>query len=199
MKTIETFFGGKPHTQQNQGPQGLQVIENFISPEEEKQLTQDILQSPWNDALKRRTQHYGYKYSYRNRSISKDDYLGPLPDWSDFVEQRMQDKKLIAKKPNQLIVNEYLPGQGIAAHTDAKVFGDPVISLSLGSSCAFVFSRGSKQHVLQLNPRTLVIMSGESRNDWKHQIPARKADRYEGVMGEIKRTTRWSMTYRFVE
>ena len=41
----------------------------------------------------------------------------------------------------QLIVNEYTPGQGISAHTDAKIFGDNIITLSLGSHCGFVFTK----------------------------------------------------------
>jgi len=41
---------------------------------------------------------------------------------------------------NQIIVNKYLPGQGIGPHTDhVKFFGDIIISLSLESGCEMIF------------------------------------------------------------
>ena len=41
-------------------------------------------------------------------------------------------------EPDQVTVNEYLPGQGIAPHVDThSAFEDGIASLSLGSSCVF--------------------------------------------------------------
>jgi hypothetical protein len=36
----------------------------FISKEQEKELMAEINERKWNTSLKRRTQHYGYQYSY---------------------------------------------------------------------------------------------------------------------------------------
>ena len=44
---------------------------------------------------------------------------------------------------DQLIVNDYAPGQGIPAHVDAPLFTDTIISISLGSSCVMEFSNES--------------------------------------------------------
>lgn len=39
-------------------------------------------------------------------------------------------------KFNQLIINEYNPGQGINPHIDNPIlFSSPIVSLSLGSDC----------------------------------------------------------------
>ncbi|CAG8516370.1 4999_t:CDS:2 [Acaulospora colombiana] len=66
-----------------------------------------------NPEMKRRTQHYGYEFSYRYRKVMKD--LGPLPDFLSFIIQRFGDQEIIqdAKDmPNMCIVNEYDAGQG---------------------------------------------------------------------------------------
>lgn len=177
---------------------GLVIIENFITHAEELKLLEKVNAAPWNGNLKRRTQHYGFKYNYTDRNLDKDNYLGPLPEFSEFVLQRMLDNQLISERPVQLIVNEYTPGQGIAAHTDAKVFGDPVISLSLGSHCMFVFTQGTKKIELYLKPRTLIIMRGESRWNWQHAIPLKKSD-VNPVTGKTEqRGIRISLTFRTV-
>jgi alkylated DNA repair dioxygenase AlkB len=47
----------------------------------------------------------------------------------------MSDEGLADEVTNQTIVNEYRPGQGIAAHVDCvPCFGATILSLSLGSS-----------------------------------------------------------------
>lgn len=177
---------------------GLVIIENFITHAEELKLLEKVNAAPWNGNLKRRTQHYGFKYNYTDRNLDKNNYLGPLPEFSEFVLQRMLDNQLISERPVQLIVNEYTPGQGIAAHTDAKVFGDPVISLSLGSHCMFVFTQGTKKIELYLKPRTLIIMRGESRWTWQHAIPLKKSD-VNPVTGKTEqRGIRISLTFRTV-
>lgn len=43
---------------------------------------------------------------------------------------------------DQLIINEYQPGQGINPHIDnVKLFAEPIVSLSLGSECIMEFDR----------------------------------------------------------
>jgi hypothetical protein len=41
-------------------PKGLELKENYISPEKEKELIEIIDSLPWLVTLKRRVQHYGY-------------------------------------------------------------------------------------------------------------------------------------------
>lgn len=177
---------------------GLRIIENFITREEERHLLEQINSNEWDDTLKRRTQHYGFSYNYTQKTISRDNYLGPLPDYTTFIIDRMINQKLITQRPVQLINNEYLPGQGIAAHTDARVFGDTVTSLSLGSHCGFTFTRELSQVEIFLKPRTLIIMSGDSRYKWNHSIPGRKSDINPTTKVNEKRGTRVSMTFRTV-
>ena len=95
--------------------------------------------------------------------------------------------------PEQVIVNEYLPGQGIAPHVDSKdCFAETILSLSLGSQTTMIFenlqSKVKKSFILQ--PRSLLIMEDEAREFWAHSIPATVFD------GKIKRTRRVSLTFR---
>jgi alkylated DNA repair dioxygenase AlkB len=49
---------------------------------------------------------------------------------------------------------------------------------------------------LFLARRSLVVLSGEARYDWRHAIPGRKSDTQEGRM--VPRGRRLSLTFRNV-
>ena len=51
-----------------------------------------------------------------------------------------------------------------------------------------------------LEPRSLVVMRGEARNDWKHGIPARKSDAFAGQTWRCPEGAhrRVSLTFRTV-
>ena len=120
--------------------QGLTYVSNFIDKLEVKSFIDAINSEPWLSDIKRRVQHYGYKYDYKARSIDYSMFIGQLPSWAKSMAQRLFDEKHISELPDQLIINEYEPGQGIANHVDCEpCFGDTVISISLGSSCVMDF------------------------------------------------------------
>lgn len=101
----------------------------------------------WLSALKRRVQHYGYQYDYKARTISSDSYLGALPHWLGDLQERLFAEKLFKQKPDQAIINEYLPGQGISAHIDCvPCFDDVIASLSLGSDVMMQLSSDKEKH-----------------------------------------------------
>jgi len=174
---------------------GLQLIQDAITQEQHDHLIAIIDQQPWLTDLRRRVQHYGYRYDYKSRSVDASQFLGPLPDWSmPFLEQ-LQHAGLIEQIPDQLIINEYEPGQGISPHIDCRpCFGDVIFSLTLGSTCIMEFTHAEEKTRVFLEPRSLVIMRGEARQIWKHSIPARKTDSYAGKSFERKR--RISLTFR---
>ena len=181
---------------------GLYLKFNFISKEEEKYLIDSIDKNNWLKDLKRRVQHYGYKYDYKLRKIDTSFYIGEIPKWLDFLITRLLEEGIINFKPDQAIVNEYEINQGIAAHIDCEpCFGETVISISLGSACVFNFQKeansSEKDKIpLLLIPRTLVVMKNESRYSWYHGISNRKADKFNGKLFNRKR--RISITFRKV-
>jgi alkylated DNA repair dioxygenase AlkB len=179
---------------------GLRIYYDFISEEEQKRLVNQIDSHAWLADLKRRVQHYGFKYDYKSRKLDKSFYIGPIPDWMLFLTTRLNERGIIDFHPDQAIVNEYVNDQGIAPHIDCEpCFGDTIVSISLGGTCVFNFERtpnGKDKTPVFLEPKTLVIMKGESRFDWHHGIPNRKSDNFNGM--NYKRGRRLSVTFRKV-
>ncbi|OKH53442.1 alpha-ketoglutarate-dependent dioxygenase AlkB [Calothrix sp. HK-06] len=176
---------------------GLTYVRNFISQDEHDILLEKIDSQPWLGDLQRRVQHYGYKYDYVQHKINRDMYIAPLPDWALNIATKLHEH-YSETLPDQVIVNEYEPGQGIANHTDCKTcFRDTIISLSLGSECIMDFTHPSlNQTSILLEPRSLIIMQGEARYNWRHGIAKRKSDKFQGQV--IKRARRVSLTFRTV-
>ena len=108
-------FAQPPDTKPSDVP-GLSLLPDFITEDEERELLSVIDQQPWLADLQRRVQHYGYRYDYTARQVTADLYLGVLPDWLQPLATRLHCEGLFATQPDQVIVNEYQLGQGIALH-----------------------------------------------------------------------------------
>ncbi|MFN8375864.1 MAG: alpha-ketoglutarate-dependent dioxygenase AlkB [Anaerolineae bacterium] len=183
----------------NSGIPGLRYQANYLSEHEQAELLRQIDAQTWLTELKRRVQHYGYKYDYRNRRIDRTMALGALPDWLARLADRIRRDGYLPTLAEQVIVNEYLPGQGIGAHVDCEpCFGDTIISLSLGSGCVMdLRNLSDKRHVpLVLEPGSLLLLAGDARYRWTHGIVGRYVDSYDGQV--LKRGRRVSVTLRTV-
>jgi alkylated DNA repair dioxygenase AlkB len=178
---------------------GLRYIAGYLTPDEQSRLAAIVDQQLWLTDLKRRVQHYGYRYDYVQRKVDPSMFLGPLPEWAVSLAKRLQRDGYVVETPDQLIVNEYRPGQGISSHIDCEpCFGDTIISISLGSPCVMVFthSRSRVQIPVLLEPGSLAVMQGDARHLWLHGIPPRKTDVVDGR--KIERSRRLSLTFRNV-
>lgn len=178
---------------------GLTYIPDYINIEHQNQLLNAIDQQDWSILLKRRVQHHGYKYDYNKGLLASSNYIGPLPAWADSLAKRLVCDGLTANVPDQVIVNEYEPGQGITSHVDCiPCFGNTIITLSLGSLCMmdFTHSETKEKASILLSPGSVLVMHKAARYLWEHGIAARKKDKYKG--NEIIRTRRVSVTFREV-
>jgi alkylated DNA repair dioxygenase AlkB len=177
---------------------GLQLIADFVTPAQEHELLATIDSSPWRDDLERRVQHYGWVYDYKRRAIDDSMFLGPLPSWALALATRLRVEGYMPALADQLIVNEYVPGQGISKHVDCKpCFGPVVASLSLGSATTMVLQRGREQKLeLRLPVRSLLVLAEDARYVWSHMIPGRASDMVDGV--RRARARRVSLTFRTV-
>ena len=170
----------KEHSNSTEVP-GLFLVENFITNDEEKNIVKEI-DSNWsneNYGLKRRVQHYGWKYDYRSRRVNSDMRIGGLPPWAKTIANRLVEQELVEQNPDQLIVNEYKKNQGIGPHIDSKVFADGIAMVSLLESWEMRFrKKGSKEKPtnIMLRRRSVAVMTGEARYDWTHAIPMRKKE-----------------------
>lgn len=173
----------------------MRLVRDFVTAAEEEMLAKAVDERPWLDDLKRRVQHYGWRYAYKGRTVSPDDDLGPLPEFLEPYAARVADATG-ATRPDQIIVNEYLPGQGIAPHVDAPAFGPTIASLSLLSTTFMDLTNGDRRVELRLPERSLLILQGQARTGWRHSIRARKSDVFEGT--RVPRARRLSLTFRSV-
>lgn len=175
--------------------EGLFYERDFLSEAEAQAIVNDIDQATWDTTLQRRVQHYGYRYDYKNRSVSGVSEAAAFPEWMLQLRGKVQRHVGADYVFDQVIVNEYLPGQGIAGHVDCiPCFDDKIVSISLISQCVMQFSAPGEQHSLLLEPRSLLMLSGESRYGWKHGIKAVKNDRWMDQV--LPRGRRVSVTFR---
>ena len=177
---------------------GADYQPGFISAGEEETLIGAIDRQFWNQDLRRRVQHYGYRYDYKERKATGSGRVGDLPDWVSFLCDRLVERKIFETRPQQLIVNEYEPGQGIAPHSDRDCFGPVVASVSLGSDCMMDIYRTPKAKEdafkILLERCSLLVLRGMARERWLHGIRPNKADYQDGR--KIPRGRRLSLTFR---
>ncbi len=174
---------------------GLIYVPDFLTSAEQTRVLEEVDSRPWRTDLKRRVQHYGYRYDYKARRVDVSMYLGSLPGFALEIGTRLVDARLFDKAPDQLIVNEYMPGQGITAHVDCEpCFGDKIAMVSLGwpYEMDFIERTTHETRSILLATGSVAAISGDARYKWQHRIIGRKHDR------GVPRKRRVSLTYRTV-
>ena len=183
------------------GIYGLYYSRDFLDDDEQCEAVKHIDTEHWSEDLKRRVQHYGWRYDYQTRTITSDMYLGPLPDWITKLAERLYaETGLFDRIPEQVIVNEYKPGQGIALHADKDCFGPTVATISLGDDWEMKFRpvKGSSDEdtSIMLQRGSALILTDDARFQWMHGIDKRKIERDKS--SQRKRRRRVSLTFRTV-
>ena len=179
---------------------GFGYIEDYIDENQHDWLLNQIDKNQWLEDLKRRVQHYGFKYDYKARKVNRDMRIGQLPEWLQTLGQKLYEDGHMPAEPDQVIVNEYESGQGISSHVDCEpCFANMIVSLSLGSGCIMDFTnkRDKTEKIpVWLAPRSIIVLRDEARYKWLHGIAPRKSDTWASQTYERKR--RVSLTFRKV-
>ena len=182
-------------------PAGLTVQPEYLSAAQQKALLTKIDESEWSGlgVGGRRVQQYGPVFDHKTRSLVIEG-VAEIPEWLDLLASQLVENGIFDKKPDQVIINEYLPGQGIRPHVDRpEFFGNTVVSISLGSAVPIIFSSLEEQDKsieIYAQPGDLVEFSDEARYRWRHEIPARDSD-LVGLQ-DVPRARRVSITFRNV-
>jgi alkylated DNA repair dioxygenase AlkB len=166
-------------------PEGFQYQSDLVPPEEEQRLVERIRELPLKEfefqgyVGKRRVMSYGWQYDFNERMLRRTD---DMPSW--LLPLRELAAEFAGMQPNDLqqaLVTEYDVGAAIGWHRDKAMFGQ-VIGISLLSSCRFRLRRKVggewERAALIAEPRSAYLLSGASRTDWEHSIPAVDALRY---------------------
>jgi len=172
---------------------GLRYYPQYIDRQQELDLVTAIDAERWDTTWKRRRQSYGASYGKQKESRRE------IPGWANFLVDRIYAEGISERPFDQMLVNEYFPGQGIALHKDYEPFNRTVVSLSLLSACVMDFRHATdgRRESMLLEPRSLLVLSDAARYDWQHGIAARKNDRRQGT--QIQRTRRLSVTFRLLK
>ena len=176
---------------------GAALVPDIVTEAEEQRILLRISQAPWMTDLSRRVQHYGYRYEYRAPGAGRHDPAPAFPRWACVIGDRLAPY-FDGQRPEQCIVNEYRPGQGIGMHADHASFGNIVVSLSLGDAWTMNFRpRSARPYVREglasdevalLPRRSALVLRGPASSAFMHGIdPAANASRSE---------TRVSATFR---
>lgn len=180
---------------------GLIVLPEFITAQEEEDVLAMFERDGgvhWKNTVKaRQVQHFGYEFSYETRRCDATQPLESMPPAMEKLTKQIPVS--IMDTPDQITVNEYKPGQGIAAHIDThSAFTNAIASLSLANEIVMEFRHpdGRMESVL-LQPRSLLVMTGASRYEWTHAIPPRLFDVIDGE--KVARKRRVSITFRKIQ
>ncbi|XP_068627775.1 alkylated DNA repair protein alkB homolog 8 [Battus philenor] len=164
----------------HKNPEGLQIIEDFISVDEEKDLIELFDWEEIDASLKnRQVRHFGYEFRYGSNDVDLSSPLPQkIPQECDILWTRLKKYGFAIDPPDQLTINKYAPGHGIPSHVDRhSPFGPMILSLSLGSSVVMDWRRHSGMNVPIVVPaRSLLVMEGAARYDWQHGIQPRTWD-----------------------
>jgi alkylated DNA repair dioxygenase AlkB len=165
-------------------PEGLGYAAEFISSAFERELIAGVQSVPLQPFQfgqyegKRRVASFGWRYDYSLRRLLPAE---PIPAWLAPLIDPVERFGGPGTRISQVLCTEYESGVGIGWHRDKPHF-DQIFGLSLGSDCKFRFrkSSGEKWDRFRLDAerRSLYMMSGASRNQWEHSIPAVERPRY---------------------
>ena len=136
-------------------------------------------------------------------------------------EEAIEDKINKPKLANHVLLNEYLPGQGIMAHLDGAMFHPTISTISLGSHTVLNFYReldtdmtgpgGLEDRLVTsvlVRPRSLLVLRDDMYTKYLHGIEETHEDVIsdkicnlndcDSVGKTLPRTTRISLTIRHV-
>ncbi|UPR03948.1 putative alpha-ketoglutarate-dependent dioxygenase [Chloropicon primus] len=181
------------------GIDGLYLLKDFVSEEEERGLLSGLDESgEWKCLARRRVKHFGFEFDYSIRGVHPNKEIVAFPPCIEPITDRIAGvKEITNERFDQLTVNEYPMGVGLSPHVDThSAFAGDILSLSLGSSAVMEFRKGEDHRRLFVPRRSLLAMTGESRLAWQHYIPHRKTDKVGAKV--VKRTMRTSITFRTV-
>jgi len=180
-------------------PEGFFYKRNFVSATEEQELIKQIQKLSlvsfkyYQFTGKRRTASFGWQYEFGRDEITR------ASDMPEFLMQlRERAGKLFEIDADSLVqasIVEYPVGAPIGWHRDIPQFGI-IIGVSLGAACRMRLReyrrRGPKAPrradgvSIELQPRSIYLMSGPFRQLWQHSIPPVKELRYSIVMRTLR-------------
>jgi alkylated DNA repair dioxygenase AlkB len=176
-------------------PAGFRYAPDVIDVAEEARLVAAFADLPFKEFEfhgflgKRRVVSFGHRYDF-NSGVLKS--VEPMPEF--LLPLRERAAAFAGLAPDRLahaLVTEYQAGVSIGWHRDRPNYDD-VIGVSLLSPCTFRMRKkrgaGWERAVIRLDPRSIYLLRGPSRDEWQHSIPAVEALRYSVTFRSLRAT-----------
>jgi alkylated DNA repair protein (DNA oxidative demethylase) len=172
-------------------PVGFLYNPDFLSLNEQVALLHELQSLTYThdvfrgQKLKRRYAQFGYSYVSTGRKLK---VALPIPTFLQTLIKKASPYYPNSIEFTQCIVTHYPPGAGIGWHTDAPLFGEYILCVSLASEARLQFSPNSSKEVayeVKVSPGSLYVLQGLARWHYEHRIIPVKAERY-------------SITFRYV-
>ena len=175
-------------------------------------ITKTLSQRPKNTNLSGKFRHFtlrhlntinllgsGEQLVLAGSTSSAASEITTAPDMPEFLlPVRTRAGNFFNIEPNSLIqssIIEYSTGSPIGWHRDIPHFGI-VVGISLGAACRMRFRKYNRARSkalnrdellsIELQPRSIYLMSGPSRESWQHSIPPVKELRYSIMMRTLR-------------
>jgi alkylated DNA repair dioxygenase AlkB len=180
-------------------PEGFFYKRNFVSATEEQELIKEIQKLSlvsfkyYQFTGKRRTASFGWQYEFGRDEITR---ASDIPEFLLPLRERAGNLfEIDINSLAQASIVEYPVGAPIGWHRDIPQFGI-LIGVSLGAACRMRLrryqrvppkaSRRGETVSIELQPRSVYLMSGPARQLWQHSIPPLKERRYSIVMRSLR-------------
>ena len=188
MQSQLDFFGARPAY-----PHGFRYQPDVVAASDESALLERIRELAFREfefqgyTGKRRVVSFGWRYDFNERFLDK---AADIPDFLlDLREAAARFAGIDADALQHVLVTEYSAGAGIGWHRDKGVFGE-VVGISLLTPCTFRLRRkvgdAWERVSLTAEPRSAYLLSGVSRTEWEHSIPAVDALRYSVTFRNLR-------------
>jgi alkylated DNA repair dioxygenase AlkB len=156
---------------------GLLLVENFLTDNEEAEIVSKIpetkiLKNSGRNSIRR----YGSNIPYKNQMESVD-----IPDYLDFIAEKIVKSGLLFVKPNSISINEYIKGNFIPHHIDSQQNGPIITIVSLLSDAIMEFAYKNNTEKIIIPRLSLIQLKDEIRHKWTHSILPVQNKRYSIV------------------
>jgi len=197
------FPGGVPHrcgdASDLPGLIGLHLVPQFVTEEEEQRLVSHLdahagVFPGWKMSQSGRSkQDFGPQANFKKQKVKLRELPGVpsclvgLRDLASQAVEKLTGSRFQAVEMSAL---DYRPstGSSLDSHIDDTwIWGPRVVGISLLSATLMSFERDGVEILVPLPPRSLFLLSGPARSEWKHGIRAEaiQARRVSVTMREL--------------
>lgn len=160
-------------------PNGFDYTSDFITREEEQFLLDFAQNLKWEDYEMHGVVAFRKVYHFSREKR-------PIPSELDFIVKRCaRFLGVDPQKISHVLFTKYPVGAPIGWHRDAPMY-ESLVGVSLKSACTMKLKpydpTVSPLRNIDIAPRSIYKMTGESRWKWEHHIPAVKEERYSLTM-----------------